>query len=69
MRKMKKRNYDDPMYHTDHPRPKTRREFLAQGFIMGTGTVLGGAMVTLPGNVQAALSPDLLPLVLSLIHI
>ncbi len=63
MPKLKKRNYDDPMYHADHPRPKTRREFLAQGFIMGTASVLGSASVMLPGNVHAQLSPDLVPLI------
>ena len=65
MRKLRKRSYDDPMFHPNHPRPRTRREFLSQGFIMGTGAVLGSAMVTLPGNVQAALSPDLAALVSS----
>ncbi|MFT7652035.1 MAG: hypothetical protein ACI9UU_001142 [Candidatus Azotimanducaceae bacterium] len=63
MRKIRKRKYDDPMFHAMHPRPRTRREFLSQGFIMGSGTVLGGAMVTLPNNARAALSADLLPLV------
>ena len=63
MLRLRKRKYDDPLLHPDHARPKTRREFLAQGFIMGTSTVLGSAMVTLPGNVHAALSPDLVPLI------
>ena len=63
MRRPKKRNYDDPMYHASHPRPRTRREFLSQGFIMGSGVALGSAMVTLPGNARAALSPDLAALV------
>ena len=63
MRRRKQRNYDDPMFHADHRRPKTRREFLAQGFIAGTGAVLGSAGVTLPSGVQAQLAPDLLPLI------
>ena len=63
MRRPKKRNYDDPMFHASHPRPRTRREFLSQGFIMGSGVALGSAMVTLPGNARAALSPDLAALV------
>ena len=61
MRKRRQRKYDDPLCHPDHPRPRTRREFLAQGFIMGTGAVLGTASVTLSNGVQAQLSPDLLP--------
>ena len=63
MRKPRRRNYDDPICHAGHARPRTRREFLSQGFIMGSGAVLGSAMVTLPGNVQAQLSPDLVPLI------
>ena len=51
------------MRHPDHPRPRTRREFLSQGFIMGTASVLGAASVTLPGGVRAQLSPDLIPLI------
>jgi hypothetical protein len=35
---------NEPFRHQDHPRPRTRREFLAQGFIAGTGTVLAPAM-------------------------
>ena len=62
MRK-KTRNYDDPICQPGHARPRTRREFLGQGFIFGTGAVLGASTVTLPGNVRAALSPDLIPLV------
>ena len=65
MRRRRQRNYDDPLLHADHRRPRTRREFLSQGFIMGTGAVLGSSLVTLPGGVQAQLAPDLLPLVSS----
>lgn len=57
------RRYDDPIRHTSHPRPRTRREFLAQGFIAGAGTVLGTALINLPGRAHAALAPDLAPLV------
>jgi len=62
MIRRKKRNYDDPLLHGDHPRPRTRREFLAQGFIMGTGAMLSSASITL-GNRAFALSPELVPLV------
>ena len=40
MIRRRKRKYDDPLFHPDHPRPKTRREFLGQGFIMGSAGVL-----------------------------
>ncbi len=64
MRKRRQRKYDDPLCHPDHPRPRTRREFLSQGFIMGSGLALGSAAtVTLSNNVHAQLAPDLLPLV------
>ncbi|MEM7096992.1 MAG: hypothetical protein AAF541_01945 [Pseudomonadota bacterium] len=63
MRRRRQRHYDDPMFHTDHPRPRTRREFLAQGFIAGSAAVIGATGVTLPNGARAALSPDLLPLV------
>jgi len=64
MVRRKKRNYDDPICHPGHRRPRTRREFLSQGFILGSGSVLGGAMVSLgPGRARAALSPELLPLI------
>jgi len=63
MIRRKKRNYDDPILHPDHPRPRTRREFLSQGFIVGTGAVLGGASITLGNNAHAVLSPELVPLI------
>ena len=63
MPKLKKRNYDDPLRHPDHRRPRTRREFIAQGFIMGGATVLGTSSLTLPGRSHAALSSDLIPLI------
>jgi hypothetical protein len=57
------RSYDEPIRQPGHARPRTRREFLAQGFIAGTGTVLGSALINLPGRAHAALAPDLAPLV------
>ncbi|MCZ6618217.1 MAG: general secretion pathway protein GspF [Gammaproteobacteria bacterium] len=62
MAKRKRRNYDDPIRHPDHAKPRTRREFLAQGFIMGGATVMGTAL-TLPGRSHATLSGDLMPLI------
>lgn len=43
----------------------TRREFIAQGFLAGAGTVLGGSVFSLfanPRAAMAALSPDLVNL-------
>ena len=54
---------DAPLYHADHARPVTRRDFLRQGFISGTGLVTGGALLSLLGNprfARAALSGDIL---------
>jgi hypothetical protein len=53
---------DDPLFHRDHARPVTRRDFLAQGFISGTGIALGGSLFSLFANprlAQAELSGDL----------
>jgi hypothetical protein len=52
----------EALRHADHARPRTRREFIAQGFRAGTATVLGGSLFSLFGNprmASAALSPDL----------
>ncbi len=59
---MKRRNFDDPQRHGDHPVPITRRQMVAQGFKAGAGTVLGGGMLSLftnPRDAFAALSNDL----------
>jgi hypothetical protein len=64
MRRRARRHYDDPIRHPDHGRPRTRRDFLAQGFIAGSATLLGGATLSLgPGKARAALSPALIPFV------
>ncbi|MEQ8483919.1 MAG: hypothetical protein RIB46_06120 [Pseudomonadales bacterium] len=64
MRSRNRRHYDDPLRHPDHPRPRTRRDFLAQGFLLGSAAVMGGAFISLgPGRARAALSPELLPFV------
>ncbi|NVJ61715.1 MAG: general secretion pathway protein GspF [Gammaproteobacteria bacterium] len=50
---------DAPLFHTAHKRPVTRRDFLAQGFIAGTGTVLGTSLLgALSNPLYAELSPD-----------
>ncbi|MEM7217697.1 MAG: hypothetical protein AAF515_04990 [Pseudomonadota bacterium] len=65
MLRLRKRRYDDPQRHGDHPRPRSRREFLSQGFIAGTGTVFGGAALSLSGarNANALLDPALADIV------
>lgn len=53
---------DAPLFHLDHSRPVTRRDFLRQGFITGAGVTLGGSLFSLfanPRMAQAALSSDL----------
>ena len=53
---------DAPLYHQDHAKPMTRREFIAQGFYTGAATVMGGSVMSLFANPQmahATLSPDL----------
>lgn len=51
---------DAPLLHTGHGRPRTRRDFLAQSFMLGSGTVLAGSVLgMLPSGARAALSQDL----------
>jgi len=53
---------DAPLYHNDHSRPLTRRDFLRQGFMGGAATVLGGGALSLftnPNQAMAALSSDI----------
>ena len=51
---MKKRSnffgLDRPLLHQDHKRPVTRRDFLAQGLSLGTGTMIGGSMIGMFGS-------------------
>ncbi|HAS75407.1 MAG TPA: general secretion pathway protein GspF, partial [Marinobacter adhaerens] len=51
-----------PLLHDDHGKPRTRREFIAQGLMAGSATVFGASLFSLFGNprmASAALSPDL----------
>lgn len=53
---------NEPLRHGDHARPRTRREFIAQGFLGGGAVVAGGSLFSLfasPKDAFAALSPDL----------
>ncbi len=65
MRKIPKAlGLNEPLRHEDHPRPKTRREFIAQSFMTGGATVLMPSVLSLLANprmAQAAstLAPDI----------
>jgi len=54
------KSFEEPLFHPDHARPKTRREFIAQGFMAGAATLSGAAMLNLlaPGK-AFALSQEL----------
>jgi hypothetical protein len=62
------RHWDEPQYHADHPRPVTRRQFVAQGFMTGAAYTTGAGILSLfsnPREAMAALSGDLSPLLLN----
>lgn len=52
---------NQPLQLADHPKPRTRRELISQGFQMGLGTVLGGSLLNMFGAnpAFAALSPTI----------
>lgn len=52
---------DAPLLHPDHPRPVTRRDFLRQGFVSGTGMVAGVSALNMlaASPAAAAISSDL----------
>ena len=62
-KKRNARDFDAPLMHGDHPRPVTRRQFVAQGFRTGAAYAVGGgilsAMAASPRLARAALSGDL----------
>lgn len=45
---------DAPMLHQDHPRPRTRREFLGQGFITGAAYVAAPSILSMLGAQKAS---------------
>ncbi len=54
------RHWDAPQLHGDHPRPVTRRQFVAQGFMTGAAYTVGaGSLGMLSTNAMAALSGDI----------
>ncbi|GAB1265527.1 hypothetical protein [Aurantivibrio infirmus] len=59
-RRKKTIGLNDPLFHTDHRRPRTRREFIAQGFTAGTGAFIGTSAFSMLGgpSAHAALAAD-----------
>ncbi len=57
-RKKQSIGLNDPLRHTDHRRPVTRREMIAQGFKTGTATLLGTSMLGTFANRALAIDPD-----------
>ncbi|HEY7771589.1 MAG TPA: hypothetical protein VIC26_00295 [Marinagarivorans sp.] len=57
---MKQRSFelDQALAHPDHHKPKTRRDFIAQGFAAGAASVLGAPWLAATGH--AGLSDDVL---------
>ncbi|MDH3514924.1 MAG: general secretion pathway protein GspF [Gammaproteobacteria bacterium] len=61
-KKRNARHWDAPQLHGDHPRPVTRRQFVAQGFMAGAAYATSGGILSLfsnPREALAALSQDL----------
>jgi hypothetical protein len=62
-KKCTRKDFDAPQLHGDHPRPVTRRQFVAQGFMSGAAYTVGGGLAGLlaanPRLAEAALSGDL----------
>jgi hypothetical protein len=53
---------NEPLRHPDHKKPVTRRDFLAQGFLTGSATVMAPSLLGMllkPGLARAALSTDI----------
>ena len=64
----KRKRTDAPQRHGDHPRPVTRRQFVAQGFLSGSAFALGGGVMSLFANPRQAfadLSGDLQSMIAS----
>lgn len=40
----------EPLYHLDHPRPRTRRQFLGQGFMTGAAMIAAPSLLGLMGR-------------------
>lgn len=58
----KSKNYvplNSPIMLPDHHKPVTRRDFIAQGFMAGAGSVVGGSLLSMFPNRANALSTDI----------
>jgi hypothetical protein len=60
MAKKKTFGLDEALKHPDHSRPKTRRDFISQGFKAGAGVMLGSSIFSLMGEKAHAISDGLL---------
>jgi len=61
-KKSKALGIHDPLLLQEHPRPRTRREFVAQSFMTGAATVIAptlAGMLAYPRAARAALSSDI----------
>jgi hypothetical protein len=61
-KKSKALGIHEPLRHQDHPRPRTRREFVAQSFMTGAATVVGPTLLGLlaaPRQARATLATDI----------
>ena len=61
-KKSKALDINEPLRLNDHPRPRTRREFLAQSFITGAATVVAptlAGMLAYPRAARATLASDI----------
>jgi hypothetical protein len=55
-KKRNARHFDAPQLHGDHPRPVTRRDFVARGFISGAAYATSGGILSLFANPREALA-------------
>jgi hypothetical protein len=60
-KKSKALGLHQPLRHADHPRPKTRRQFIAQSFMTGGATVLMPSIVSMLANPRTANASPPLP--------
>jgi hypothetical protein len=61
-KKSKALGLHEPLRHQDHSRPRTRREFVAQGFLTGAATVIAptlAGMLAYPKAAKATLAADI----------
>jgi hypothetical protein len=61
-KKSKPLGIHDPLLLQEHPRPRTRREFVAQSFMTGAATVIAptlAGMLAYPRAARAGLAPDI----------